>query len=147
MTETLAFNLDEAVALLSRTPAALNALLRGLPEVWTRRNEGGETWSAFDIVGHLIAGERTDWNPRVRILLEHGEARPFEPFDRFAQFKASQGKTLNQLLDEFARLRAGSLAALDALHLEPKDMALRGRHQRSARSRWRSFWPHGPRTI
>ena len=128
MATSTEFSLDEAVALLSRTPAALNALLRGLPALWTRCNEGGETWSAYDIVGHLIAGERTDWIPRVRILLEHGEARSFDPFDRLAQFKASEGKTLNQLLEEFARLRAESLAALAALSLQPKDMALRGMH-------------------
>ena len=128
MATSTQFSLDEAVALLSRTPAVINALLRGLPEAWTRGNEGGETWSAYDIVGHLIAGERTDWIPRIRILLEHGEARLFDPFDRLAQFKASQGKSLNQLLDEFARLRASSLATLNALDLDPKDMALRGMH-------------------
>jgi hypothetical protein len=128
MTRLPEINVADAVALLSRTPAALNALLRGLPEFWTRSNEGDETWSAYDIVGHLIAGERTDWMPRVRILLQHGEARPFDPFDRLAQFKASRGRSLNQLLDEFARLRAESLAALDSLELERKNLELRGTH-------------------
>src|ERR1700731_3984765 len=100
------FNLTEAIAVLTRTPATLNALLRRLPDVWVRCNEGKDTWSAFDIVGHLIFGERTDWMPRVRIMLENGEARPFDPFDRFAQLKESQGKSLEQLLDnDFARLR------------------------------------------
>src|SRR6266852_8359603 len=111
------FSLTEAVAVLSRTPATLDALLRGLPNIWVRCNEGRDTWSAFDIVGHLIFAERTDWLPRVRIiLLENGEARPFDPFDRFAQLKENQDKSLaiDQPLDEFARLRRENLAALQA---------------------------------
>ena len=99
------FNLDETIAVLTRTPAALDALLRGLPEKWVRSNEGKDTWSAFDIVGHLIVGDRTDWMTRARIILENGEARPFDPFDRFAQLKETQNKSLEQLLDDFARLR------------------------------------------
>jgi hypothetical protein len=122
------FNLDETVAVLARTPATLDALLRGLPESWVRSNEGKDTWSAFDIVGHLIVGERTDWMPRVRVILENGEARPFDPFDRFAQSKESQNKSLEQLLDEFARLRRENLAALKALNLQPEDLSRRGRH-------------------
>src|SRR5512132_3376098 len=103
------FKLDEAIALLSRTPASLDALLRGQPEVWSRRNEGAESWNAFDIVGHLVSGERTDWMPRLRRILEHGEGRGFEPFDRLAQFQESKGKSLEQLLDEFGRLRKQNL--------------------------------------
>src|SRR6267378_6595209 len=95
------FSLAEASAVLTRTPATLDALLRGLPNIWVRSNEGKDTWSAFDIMGHLIVGERTDWMPRVRIILEHGEARPFDPFDRFAQSKESQDKSMKQLLDDF----------------------------------------------
>jgi hypothetical protein len=122
------FNLDETVAVLTRTPATLNALLRGLPESWVRSNEGKDTWSAFDIVGHLIVGERTDWMPRVRMILENGEARPFDPFDRFAQLKETQNKSLEQLLGDFARLRRENLAALKALNLRPEDVSRRGRH-------------------
>jgi hypothetical protein len=129
------FSLPDATALLTRTPATLNALLRGLPNLWVLSNEGRsskgkDTWSAFDIVGHLIVGERTDWMPRVRIILEYGEARPFDPFDRFAQSKENQGKSLeiDQLLDEFARLRQENLAALQSLNLQPEDLARRGRH-------------------
>lgn len=122
------FNLAEATALLSRTPATLDALLRGLPDTWVQRNEGESTWSAFDIVGHLIYGERADWMARARIILENGEARPFDPFDRLAQFKESQGKSLEQLLDEFAFLRQQNLANLRALNLQPEDLARRGRH-------------------
>jgi hypothetical protein len=126
-------SLAEAIALLTRTPATLNALLRGLPNIWVRRNEGHnhqgkDTWSAFDIMGHLIVGERTDWMPRVRVILENGEARPFEPFDRFAQLKEGQGKSLDQLLDDFARRRGESLAALQALNLQPEDLKRRGKH-------------------
>jgi hypothetical protein len=125
------FNLAEAVSVLTRTPATLNALLRGLPDIWVHRNEENEekdTWSAFDIVGHLIVGERTDWMPRLRIVLESGEARPFDSFDRFAHQKESQGKSLEQLLDEFTRLRNENLAALRALNLQPEDLERRGKH-------------------
>src|SRR5580700_8007865 len=122
MSSSVEFKLPDAVAVLTRTPAALDALLRGLPNLWVRGNEGHskdgkDTWSAFDIMGHLIVGERTDWMPRARIILDNGEARPFDPFDRFAQFKESQGKSLEQLLDEFARLRRENLTALQALNL------------------------------
>ena len=95
------FELEEAVTVLRRTPGVLRSLLDSLPGTWTFVNEGKDTWSAFDIVGHLIHGERTDWIERARIILEEGEARPFEPFDRFAQFEASKGKSLGELLDEF----------------------------------------------
>jgi hypothetical protein len=127
------FSLAEVRAVLSHTPATLNALLRGLPDTWVMSNEGRskdgkDTWSAFDIVGHLNSGERTDWMPRARIILESGEARAFDPFDRFAQSRESQGKSLEQLLDEFARLRSENLAALQALNLQPEDLARRGRH-------------------
>src|SRR6476661_9540857 len=122
------FNLNETIAVLTRTPATLDALLRGLPENWVRSNEGKDTWSAFDIVGHLIVGERSDWMARARIILESGEARPFDPFDRFAQLKETQNKSLEQLLDDFARLRRENLAALKALNLQPEDLSRRGRH-------------------
>jgi len=128
MTSSTEFSLDEAIAVLTRTPATLNTLLCGLPNIWVRGNEGKDTWSAFDIVGHLIVGERTDWMPRVRIILENGEARPFDPFDRLAQLKESQDKSLEQLLDEFARLRRDNLAALHALNLQHEDLTRRGRH-------------------
>ena len=121
-------NLDHTVSLLARTPAALDALLRDLPETWTLRNEGENTWSAFDIVGHLIHGDRTDWMPRARVILQFGETRAFEPFDRWGQARASEGKSLGQLLDEFERLRRESLGELRALNLQPEDLERRGRH-------------------
>jgi DinB superfamily len=122
------FSLPEAVAILNRTPATLDALLRGLPSIWAGCNEGKDTWSAFDIMGHLIFGERTDWMPRVRIMLENGETRSFDPFDRFAQLKQSRDKSMEQLLDDFARLRRENLAALQALNLQQKDLTRRGKH-------------------
>ena len=122
------FAVEEAAAILARTPAALDALLRGLPDGWITSNEGGETWSAFDVIGHLIHGERTDWMPRVRIILEHGESRPFDKFDRFAQFAASDGRGLGSLLDEFAMLRRENLRQLSALALRDADLEKRGRH-------------------
>ena len=133
MPTTTEFNLAESIALLTRTPATLDALLRGLPNIWVRSSEGrtkdgNNTWSAFDIVGHLIVGERTDWMERARIILQDGEARAFDPFDRFAQAKEGQGKSLEQLLDEFARLRKENLAALQALNLQPEDLVRRGTH-------------------
>jgi len=121
------FKLDETIAVLTRTPATLDALLRGLPASWVRSNEGKHTWSAFDIVGHLIVGERTDWMARVRVILESGEARPFDPFDRFAQLKETQNKSLEQLLDDFALLRRENLA-LQALNLQSADFSRKGRH-------------------
>ncbi len=122
------FNLSESIALLSRNPTTLDALLRGLPNNWVRCNEGNDSWSAFDIVGHLIVGERTDWMPRLRLILEHGEAQTFDPFDRFAQATESQGKSLEQLLDEFARLRKENLDALRALNLQTEDFSRPGKH-------------------
>jgi len=122
------FRLDETFAVLNRTPTTLNVLLRGLPDIWVHRNEGEDTWNAFDIVGHLIFGERTDWVPRVRIILESGEGRAFDPFDRFAQAKENNGTSLEQLLDDFARLRRENLAALKTLNLQPQDLQRRGKH-------------------
>ena len=122
------FALDEAMAVLARTPATLDALLRDLPSQWSKANEGANTWSAFDVVGHLIHGERTDWLPRARIILEHGEARPFDKFDRLAQHDASKGRSLASLLDEFAALRQAGLRDLAALRLTDADLDRRGRH-------------------
>jgi len=121
-------NLQDTIALLTRTPATLEALLRDLPETWTLRDEGENTWSAFDVVGHLIHGERTDWMVRTKVILQFGEDQPFERFDRWAQQRNSQGKSLGQLLDEFACLRAENLDELRALNLQPEDLERLGRH-------------------
>jgi hypothetical protein len=121
-------DLQQTTSLLARTPAALNMLLRDLPETWTRRNEGGDTWNAYDVVGHLVHAERTDWMPRARMVLQFGETRTFEKFDRLGQVRESEGKSLGQLLDEFANVRAENLAELRALNLRQEDLDRRGRH-------------------
>ncbi|MFL6308120.1 MAG: DinB family protein [Candidatus Sulfotelmatobacter sp.] len=121
-------NLQHTISLLARTPATLDALLRDLPEEWTMRNEGGNTFNAFDVIGHLIQGERTDWMPRAKRILQFGESRAFDRFDRRAQERDSQGKSLPQLLDEFARLRAENLAELRALNVPDQELNRRGLH-------------------
>jgi hypothetical protein len=122
------FQLDNAKEILRRTPSTLNALLDGLPDDWTLANEGAETWSPFDVVGHLIHAEETDWIPRARMILEHGEGRTFEPFDRFYMFEKSKGKSMNELLREFARLRAGNLQKLEEMNITPEMLERRGKH-------------------
>jgi len=121
-------NLLQTVALLSRTPATLNALLCDLPDFWTFSNEGQGTWTAFDIVGHLIHAEHTDWIPRATMILQHGESQTFKPFDREGQRQKARGKSLINLLDEFAAVREDSLAQLRAMNLQPQDLDRRGRH-------------------
>ena len=122
------FELTAGIAVLERTPAALRALLAGLPAVWTDATEGPGTWSPYVVVGHLVHGERTDWVPRARLILARGPERRFAPFDRFAQLRESEGKSLAALLDEFARLRAESLATLAGWRLTDADLALTGEH-------------------
>jgi DinB superfamily len=122
------FVMDEAVAILARTPATLDALLRGLPDGWIAAHEGGASWSPFDVIGHLIHGERTDWLPRAKLIMAHGDARPFEKFDRFAQFAVSKGRTLESLLDELAALRRDNLRDLEAMRLTEEDLDRPGRH-------------------
>jgi hypothetical protein len=122
------FDVDTALPMLRRTPAVLRVWLADLPEPWIVQTEGDGTWNAFDVVGHLIHGERTDWIPRVEHLLTHGEAVPFPPFDRFAQLEASKGRTLVELLDTFEVVRTDSLARLAELRLTPADLERRGTH-------------------
>jgi hypothetical protein len=127
MTEPL-FALDEAIPVLERTPAVLRTLLTGLPAPWISSNEGPDTWSPYDIVGHLIHGERTDWIPRAEIILAHGEAVTFPPFDRFAMLNAPGTPSLGELLDTFAFLRAGNIRRLRELAPRPDTLVRRGRH-------------------
>src|SRR4029079_15280873 len=122
------FDLTEGAAVLERTPGVLRAMLAGLPAPWTERDEGPETWSPFVIVGHLIHGERTDWIPRARIILDQGADRRFTPYDRFAQFRESEGKSLGELLGEFARLRADNVATLRGWRLAEPQLDLEGEH-------------------
>lgn len=122
------FDLTTGIAVLERTPRTLRVLLEGLPPAWTDATEGPDTWSPYVVVGHLIHGERTDWIPRARILLAQGANRRFTPYDRFAQFRESQGKSLGALLDELARLRAENLATLTGWRLTDAQLALTGEH-------------------
>ena len=121
-------NLQDTVALLSHTPDALRALLLGLSEAWIDRNEGDGTWSVFGVVGHLIHGERTDWMPRAKRILQHGKAQAFDPFDRLAQDRESKGRSLRDLLEEFASLRAQNLNDLNGMKLTASDLEKQGLH-------------------
>jgi hypothetical protein len=122
------FDLTTGMTVLERTPGTLRAMLDGLPSAWTDANEGPDTWSPYVIVGHLIHGERTDWIPRAKIILAQGPDLRFIPFDRFAQFRESEGKTLADLLDEFEQLRAESVAALNEWQLSDDQLSLEGVH-------------------
>jgi hypothetical protein len=126
--EAVEFQFEEALPVLRRSPAVLRALLLDLPGPWIGANEGPGTWSPFDVVGHLIHGDRTDWMPRVEHMLRHGDAVAFPAFDREAMFVASRGLSLSELLETFAQLRAESLDRLVALGLTTADLARRGRH-------------------
>jgi hypothetical protein len=124
----MTFDLTRGVAVLERTPVTLRALLDGLPPEWTEATEGPDTWSPYTVVGHLIHGERTDWIPRAQIILAQGPERRFTPYDRFAQFRESQGQSIAQLLDELARLRAENLRTLVGWKLTDVELALTGEH-------------------
>jgi hypothetical protein len=122
------FHLDEAIEVLAETPAVLTALLRGKSAAWLNARKTPDAFSALDVLGHLIHGEKTDWIPRVRIILEHGDTRTFEPFDRFGFHDSIAGKTVAELLDEFAKLRRESLDALRDLGVSEEQLEIRGMH-------------------
>jgi DinB family protein len=122
------FRFDEGLPVLERTPAVLRAALQDLPAAWTDATEGAGTWSPFDVVGHLIHGDRTNWVSRVEHILSHGDAVPFPPFDREGMFAASRGRSLRDLLETFDRVRAESLERLGGLRLTDADLGRLGRH-------------------
>ncbi len=122
------FNLSHATDILQRTPQSLSILLKDLPTDWTNQNEGPDTWSPFDVIGHLIHGEKTDWIPRAKIILSDLPNKAFVPFDRFAQFENSKGKSLNDLLKEFTELRKANLETLNTMQLDEKKLAMTGIH-------------------
>ncbi len=122
------FELSKAIALLERTPAVMDTWLRDLPDDWTTATEGGDTWSPYDVIGHLIHGEHTDWMARMNIILSDGGNKTFEPYDRFAQFTESKGKTLAQLLDEFKTLRANNISFLKSKAFFAADFNKKGIH-------------------
>ena len=124
----MTYKVSHALEILEQTPKTLQSLLSNLSEDWVYCNEGGETWSAFDVVGHLIHCENTDWIPRLNIILSDAEHKTFEPFDRFAQFENSKGKTLKYLLEEFQQLRTKNLKYLKSLQLSDDTLSLKGSH-------------------
>lgn len=124
----MSFNLNNSIAILGRTPDVLRTLLSGLSHEWTHHNEGGDSWSPFDVIGHLIDGDETDWMARLRIILGQGSNRKFEPFDRFRHLQTNKGKSLEELLARFSELRAKNLADLKALNLNDGHLRLTGEH-------------------
>ena len=122
------FDLNRSYEILERTAAVLKTLLSNLSEEWVMENEGPETFSSFDVVGHLICGEKTDWAARTRIILEFGLSKPFEPWDRFAQYEESKGKSLQHLLSEFEQLRKDNITWLRSLRLTENDLDKKGMH-------------------
>lgn len=122
------FNLAHATDILSRTPVILRSMLENIPPEWVSCSEGDQTWSPFDVVGHLIHGEKTDWIPRAKIILQYGESRPFDPFDRFAQLEASKGKSLDELLRTFEQLRSENISALSTMKITGEVLHRKGRH-------------------
>lgn len=122
------FDLNKAISILERTPIILHVFLKDLPNEWVFENEGENTWSPYDVVGHLIHGEKTDWIIRSKIILGNRVNKEFEPFDRFAQFENSHGKSLIHLLKEFESLRKENLNQLDLLNISKDDLELQGVH-------------------
>jgi hypothetical protein len=124
----MAFTLKKSIEILQRTPDVLHILLHGISDDWTQHNEGGDTWSVFDVIGHLIHGEKADWVTRAEIILSESPDKKFEPFDRLVQFEESKGKTLPQLLDEFKLLRKENIERLLSKNLTEKDFNKTGLH-------------------
>ncbi|MES2649638.1 MAG: DinB family protein [Bacteroidota bacterium] len=122
------FNLHKTIEILERTPIVLKTLLSGIADEWTLSNEGAETWSAYDVIGHLIHGEKTDWIPRMEIILSNNPDKHFTPYDRFAQFNESKGKTMQQLVDEFAVLRIQNIETLCQANITNADLEKTGIH-------------------
>ncbi len=122
------FDLEKSIEILGQTPEVLNLWLKNLSDEWISKNEGAETWSVYDVVGHLIHGEKTDWIPRLNIIISNAETKVFDPFDRFAQFENSKGKSLEALLKEFTMLRQNNIKILKGLNLKEKDFDLTGIH-------------------
>jgi len=122
------FTLEKSIQILERTPNVLDAMLRNISADWTLHNEGGESWSVYDIIGHLIHGEKTDWIPRAQIILSEKSDKKFEKYDRFAQFEESKGKSFSQLLNEFKILREKNIEILRSLNITDKNLQAKGIH-------------------
>ncbi len=122
------FEINKAIEILKRTPLTIERLLDGISEEWLLNNEGEDTWSPYEIVGHLIHGEKTDWIPRTKIILSNLENKTFKPFDRFAQKKESQSKSISELLEEFKKLRTDNVEELRSLNINDTDLSKKGIH-------------------
>jgi len=118
----------KSLKILKRTPSVLYALLDDLDIEWVMNNEGADTFSPYDVVGHLVHGEKTDWAPRIKMILDHGTAKSFEVFDRFAMYEESKGKTMQQLLNEFEALRKQNITWFKSLDLQESDYDRKGMH-------------------
>jgi hypothetical protein len=124
----MTFEIEKAIEILERTPLAIEALLKGISEEWLKNNEGANTWSPYEVVGHLIHGEKTDWIPRAKIILSDSKNKTFQPFDRFAQMKEGKGKDIEELLEEFKQIRKENLVELKALQINHSKLQQKGRH-------------------
>jgi len=124
----MTFDLKKSIDILERTPFTLGYLLNDISEEWALSNEGDDTFSPFDVLGHLIHGEKTDWIPRLKIILSNKADKTFRPYDRFAQYEESKGKTMNQLLEEFKQLRQQNLFLLRSENLKEEDFSKTGIH-------------------
>ena len=122
------YSVEQAIEILERTPAVCATLLAGLHDDWVMNNEGPETFSSYDVIGHLIHGEKTDWVARAKMILEFGNTKTFVPWDRFAQYEESKGKSLQQLLDAFAAIRKENMVWFKSLHLTESDLDKTGMH-------------------
>jgi len=122
------FTIEKSIEILERTPEVLEAMLENVSAEWTENNEGGETWSVFDVLGHLVHGEKTDWIARMEIILSDAQDKKFAQFDRFAQFEESKGKTLQELLEEFKRLRKKNVDVLRSKNLTIENLESKGVH-------------------
>lgn len=131
--------LEESISVLSRTPATLDAMLRGLPDAWIRTTEGNGSWSTYEVIGHLIHGEKVDWIPRLDIILQYGTARAFEPFDREGHVIEGTEPPLSAMLDEFRTLRHGNLTRLRAMNLQESHLDLEGMHPELGRVKVRQL--------
>lgn len=122
------FSIDRTIEILEQTPETLIHLTSGLSDFWTKSNEGIDTWSVFDVVGHLLHGDKTDWLVRTKIILSNSYEKQFKPFDRFAQLETSKGKTLLELLNEFKLVRAENVRQIKSFEITTNDLTKAGMH-------------------
>ena len=122
------YSIERSIEILERTPAVLNSMLSGIGDDWVMNDEGPETFSPYDVIGHLVHGEKTDWTARTKMILEFGDTKTFVPWNRFAQYEESKGKTLQELLDEFMAIRKENMDWFKSLQLTEADLDKKGMH-------------------